>query len=319
MEDFKYDVAFSFVQKDESIALQLYKLLNDRIRCFIYTEEQKLLAGTDGEKTFNSVFSKESRIVVILFRKEWGNTKWTRIEETAIRNKGFEEGYDFVLLVPTEKNFTSPKWLPKNRIWIGLERWGIESAASVIEARIQEFGGTIKVASISDKAARAEQNIKDKQKREHILNSPEGLTLAFNEVKEVIFEIKKHESGIKNKVSDWHIKVRGNTINGCDIFSYGYYLTFQFHQEFSNTPDKSFLLIALYKGYFDENGYATDLSTPNKQIALTRIRFDINEFNQYGWSSTETRMNFTLTGKLVEHWFDKLITCAAEERLEGNY
>lgn len=54
---------------------------------------------------------------------------------------GYEEGYDFVLFAPLAKPPAVPKWLSKNRIWIGLERWGIEDVASIIEARIQEAGG----------------------------------------------------------------------------------------------------------------------------------------------------------------------------------
>jgi hypothetical protein len=318
-DNFTYDVAFSFVQQDEGLAFELYKLLKDRLSCFIYSEQQKRLAGADGEQVFNSVFSKESRIVVVLFRNEWGNTKWTKIEETAIRNKGFDKGYEFVILIPTEDKFTPPDWLPKNRIWVGLERWGIESAASVIEARVQDFGGQIKIESISDRVARTEIEIKDKQKREQILHSQDGLTMAFAEVKNVIAEIKRHEAEIKSKATDWHIKVRDNTHNGCDIMSYGYYLTVQFYQQWANSSDGAYLFVALFKGYFDENGYASDPFHENKQIGMTRVQFDINEFNQNGWTLTETRKDFKTTNKLVEHWFTKLITLATEERMKRNY
>jgi hypothetical protein len=63
-----------------------------------------------------------------------------------------------VILIPNEKQITPPKWLPKNRLWIGLDRWGIESAAGVIEARVQEFGGKIKNETIADIAARTENH-----------------------------------------------------------------------------------------------------------------------------------------------------------------
>ena len=317
VDNFKYDVAFSFVQEDEGLAFELYKLLKDGLSCFIYSENQKRLAGADGEKVFNSVFSKETRIVVVLYRNEWATTKWTKIEETAIRNKGFEYGYDFVILIPTNNIFTPPEWLPKNRIWVGLERWGIESAASAIETRVQEFGGKIKIESVSDKVARKEQEIIDRQKREQTLNSSQGLALAFNEVKEVVSEIKRHEKEINVKASNWHIKVRDNKHNGCDIMSYGYYLTFQFYQKWSNNMDGAYLYVALFKGYFDENGNSN--GSDNQLINKTRIRFDINEFNQYGWTSNETRDNFITTIKLVEDWFNNLINYASEEKIKQNY
>src|SRR5262245_22617191 len=98
-DEFKYDIAFSFLSKDEPIAQQINDLLTERCRTFIYTERQKELAGTDGEETFKRVFSKEARIVAVLFRPEWGSTNWTRIEETAIRGRAYEEGYDFCTFI----------------------------------------------------------------------------------------------------------------------------------------------------------------------------------------------------------------------------
>jgi len=94
-DPFKYDIAFSFVTEDEGLATQLNDRLQDRYRTFLYSKVQEKLAGTDGEKTFNAVFGKEARIVAVLLRPEWGNTRWTRIEETAIRNRAHDQGYDF--------------------------------------------------------------------------------------------------------------------------------------------------------------------------------------------------------------------------------
>ena len=315
MKDYKYDVAFSFVQKDESLAIELFHLLNGRINCFIYTEEQKRLAGTNGEETFNSVFSKDSRIVVVLFSKEWGKTKWTRIEETAIRNKGFEEGYDFVILIPTEKGVSPPKWLPKNRIWIGLERWGIDSAASVIEARVVEFEGIIKEESIEDKVAKKDLELKENKRREQLLDSPEGLSLATTEIKKMKSEIYSKVKSIKEKVPDWHINIVDNNQRICNVNSYGFHLTFQFHQFFSNSLQKSYLTIALFKGNFDKNGYATDPFSDNKKIAHTRFQFDINKFNQNGWSRKDTRTDFKTTSTLVNEWVEKLIDYASKNRI----
>jgi hypothetical protein len=75
-DGFKYD-----------LATQLNDHLRDRYRTFLYSRAQEQLVGTDGERTFNAVFEKEARIVAVLLRPEWGHTPWTRIEETAIRNR----------------------------------------------------------------------------------------------------------------------------------------------------------------------------------------------------------------------------------------
>ena len=68
---YKYEVAFSFHSKDEALAQQLSDLLSDRVSTFIYSEQQQVLAGRDGEVVFNAVFGSEARVVVVLHREEW--------------------------------------------------------------------------------------------------------------------------------------------------------------------------------------------------------------------------------------------------------
>ena len=88
---YEYDVAFSFLAEDEQIALDLSARLNT-YRTFVYSQRQKEVAGTDGERAFNAVFGTKARFVVVLFRKQWGQTPWTlcarRLAQTrAFRNK----------------------------------------------------------------------------------------------------------------------------------------------------------------------------------------------------------------------------------------
>jgi len=131
-QDYKYDVAFSFLAEDEGLATEINDIFEGRLSTFIYSRRQGELAGTDGEITLNSVFGSEARTVFVLYRKGWGETPWTRIEQTAIRNRAYDQGYDFVMVAPLEKPPTVPQWLPKTQIWIGLERWGVEGAAIAV-------------------------------------------------------------------------------------------------------------------------------------------------------------------------------------------
>ena len=116
MSNFEYDVAFSFLQRDEPLAMQLNDRLQDRVKTFIYTEQQKVVAGTDGEEVFHRVFGKEARIAAVLYRQGWGQSRWTRIEETAIRNRGHEHGYTFALFIPLDEPPKVPEWLPARQV-----------------------------------------------------------------------------------------------------------------------------------------------------------------------------------------------------------
>lgn len=93
-DEFKYDVAFSFLVRDEQLARGLNDRLQTRVRTFIYSdaERQVQLAGRDGEEAFAKVFGEESRIVVVLYRDGWGESGFTAAEATAIRNRAFTEG-----------------------------------------------------------------------------------------------------------------------------------------------------------------------------------------------------------------------------------
>jgi argininosuccinate synthase len=48
-EQYKYDVAFSFLAKDEALATELNDRLQDRVKTFLYTRKQEQIAGTDGD------------------------------------------------------------------------------------------------------------------------------------------------------------------------------------------------------------------------------------------------------------------------------
>lgn len=310
--EYEYDVAFSFTQKDEELAIKLYKLLSIRLRCFIYTEEQKRLAGRDGEEVFNLVFSKQSRIVVIIYRNDYGKTKWTRIEEYAIRNRGFDHGYDFVLLIPLDSPVKGPDWLPKNKIWIGLERWGIESAASVIEARVQDSVGTLIIESIADIAAKEVRLLREKKERKLRIT----LENCLIEIPKIIQLIEEQVNDIKFKAPDWRIIVKKNKQGIFNIISYDYYLTFQFYQQFTNSLTGAFLRVALIEGYLDENGYTSHPFNDSMIKKSVKLKYDIDHIDQIGWSDEETGKNFMTSKKLVEFWIGKLIEYGSKKRSE---
>lgn len=177
-DNFKYDVAFSFCNQDEPLAQALHDLLVDRHSVFLYSKRQTELAGRDGEEVFNVAFGSQSRVVVVLYRKEWGTTPWTRIEETAIRNRAHEEGYDFSLFIPLDDPPEVPRWLPKTRIWCNLSRFGQSGTAAVISSLIQTQGGTSRSETIDDRSERLKREMQGEAKRRDFLDSTEGTQAA---------------------------------------------------------------------------------------------------------------------------------------------
>ncbi len=51
--EFRYDVAFSLLDKDLAVSEDIADLLKDRAEVFLYSERQLELAGSDGLEEFN--------------------------------------------------------------------------------------------------------------------------------------------------------------------------------------------------------------------------------------------------------------------------
>src|SRR5271155_3703298 len=90
MKEARYEVAISFLSQDEPLALKLHEQLSESLPVFVYSKKQEELAGTDGLESFRHAFLSQSRLVVVLYRHGWGKTKWTAVEELAIKDRIFD-------------------------------------------------------------------------------------------------------------------------------------------------------------------------------------------------------------------------------------
>ena len=243
--DFEYEVAFSFHSKDEKLAQQLNDLLSDRLATFIYSEQQKVLAGRDGEKAFNEVFESKARVVVILHREEWGQTPFTRIEETAIKNRAFSEGYDFTIFIPTDGKGV-PKWVPKTQLYVGLDRWGIDGAAAVIEAAIQRQGGEARPESAANQAARMQRHQQFLKDQNAFRGSPAGISAADDAWAMLREEIpQKVQAMAKGGLS---IASRPGREHDIFVYGLGSWMTIAWRRPFANTLDQSALEVEFWNG-----------------------------------------------------------------------
>ncbi len=306
MQRYKYDVAFSFLAQDEVLATQLNDLLQDRVQTFLYSKKQGEIAGTDGEKSFNQVFGEQSRLVVVLYRDGWGETPWTRIEETSIRNRAYEEGYDFVIFIPLGDTPTPPKWLPKTQLWVGLKRWGVTGAASVIEARIQELGGEPHQETVEARAARLERSLKFAEKRKQFLGSEIGVAAASKEFEALQNEIERSIVSIKNTAASLPLKTK-KTQHQLIILGLNVGLSVNWRCYYANSLDGSRLDVTLWDGHPPFPG-VMHIEEPKK---LQNIHF-ISDFlvsEEYGWISSDSKRRIFSTKNLasfiLKHYMDQ--------------
>jgi hypothetical protein len=243
--EFQYDIAFSFTKEDEGAATQINDLLQDRYRTFLYSKAQEKLAGTDGEETFSAVFKEQARSVAVLLHPEWGSTPWTRIEQTAIRNRGFDEGYDFATFIVTEPGTPVPRWLPKARIWYDLQRFGLDGAAAVLAARIQERGGDAVQETLAARTARLERAQKFSGERKAFADSHEGVNASRAAHRRLVADIKA-SSDMLGSVGCRVQDVQYDNITM--VVGSGVVLTVRYEQRYVNTLDGVALTAKFYDG-----------------------------------------------------------------------
>ena len=283
--EFKYDVAFSFCEEDEADATRLNDLLQDRLSTFLYSKKQEALAGTDGEETFSRVFAEEARVVVIFHRAKWGTTPWTRIEETAIRNRAFQKGYDFTLFIPREEPPKMPAWLPNTQLWYGWVRWGVNGAASVIEALVAKSGGKPRHESVLDRAARFHREQDYQQKRKLFSTSIAGV----NAAKEAF---EKLASGAQRLVSEIiGVTNLDVTLRRWDsriaVLGFSVGMLIYWHCRYSNSLQDSKLEASLWNGHPPFPGIV-NYDRPTSLSSRT-FQFDLSPSNQHVWIENEKK------------------------------
>ena len=282
---FKYDLAFSFLAADESFASNLNDLVQDRLSTFLYTKRQENIAGTDGEQSFNAVFSEQARAVVVLYRKGWGESPWTRIEETAIRNRAYSEGYDFVTFIPLDEPPSVPNWLPKTRLWVGLKRWGLSGAASAIEARIQELGGVPREESVEDRAKRLERASQFKRDRDSFVYSSDGVIAANAEYEVLIAELERLLVSIK-KVASSISYVLKKASRQAALIGGPSGLSIDWICHYANSLDKAKLEISIWTGHPPFPGTWHIIEEPRCKKKMS-FQFDLLKTSNPGWVLTD--------------------------------
>jgi len=308
-KDYKYDVAFSFLTQDEGLALQINDLIKNRVKTFIYPEKQKELAGKNGEEAFSRVFESEARFVFVLYRDGWGDTPWTRIEQTAIRNRAFDTGYDFVLFAKIDTSSTVPKWLPKTQIWIGIERWGVEGAASVIEARVQEMGGAPIEETVDDRALRQAKEIKDEIGKRALLNSEQGVRMANEAAHNLFSEIERITARLTDDPSAINLNFEAKTEH-CRVFGSGFSISLYWHSQFSNSLSDARLYLTLYTGIVSIRGGGAFPFTEPKELKKIVFQFDLARNRSPFWrEETVPKRSFStndLAGFIIAMLLEKI-------------
>ena len=304
-EHYPIDVAFSFGQQDEELAVQLSEFLAGRLLPFVYSKRQDELVARDGEEKLNQVFARDAHIVVILHRDDWGKTPWTRIEETAIRNRAHEDGFDFTVFIPMQHPAALPSWVPRDRIWFNLDCWGAAAAAAIIERRVEETGGAVRAETAEDRATRLARDLAADNERQQFLISEAGVRSAEEEAGRLLEELRQVSEGLGFSVE--------HESQVCNVYNSGFTVSVAWSNPYANVTHDGRLHVKLWRGRPDI-GHKRYASEP-KELREYRFRFDRSPARGPGWSEDNRREEFRSTHQVSEICIDLLTEQIRKDRL----
>ena len=186
-----YDVAISFLAEDEPLALCVADALAP-LNVFVYSKKQEELAGREGDEAFRDIFRNRARLSVVLFRPRWGSTKWTRVEESAIRDRCFAEGWKHLMFVCLDKA-ALPGWLPERYIYLDYEQFGLDGLVGATKARCLDLGAQLRVMSAAERARKLAESERFARETEQLVRSS---AQPMYDTARVVFE------GLTAKLSD---------------------------------------------------------------------------------------------------------------------
>jgi hypothetical protein len=297
----RYDVALSFLHRDEALAVQIQTKLSESMEVFIYSKRQEELAGTDGLESFREVFLTNSKLVVVLYRDGWGQTAWTRIEEAAIKDRFLNEGWNWLLVTMLDEASTPPVWLPESEIRLNLAAYGLEQLLGAIKIRAEKLGSILKSQTALDRAKRLDQESLTRAERDRLL-SEKGMTAAQQEHKDLqqlldskIQQINEHLKSVKvEQGSDGYEYLLRTQLVSVNFYLYPTYPATESRivlQEF-NGP------LVLPK----DRGHQMFITGEEPQSILKReFHFDYQPAYGWCWKQPGTAKEFLTTSGLAEH------------------
>lgn len=181
VKDYTYDVAISLCKQDVEFASRLTRAINPSLNVFFYEHRQEELISASGPEAFAKLFKEQSRIVVILSRKEWGESLYTEIERNAIVDSLKDRGYSHIMIL-TMAHGETPAWYPSTRIYADPSRFTVEQLARFIEFKVAEEGGNVKELTVEDRYQHLLNGINERKSLLAMQENQEAIKCAQEEI-----------------------------------------------------------------------------------------------------------------------------------------
>lgn len=310
--NFKYDVAFSFLAADEKLAREFAEALKPELVSFVYSEQQKELAGKDGVEEFSRVFKKDSRLNVILFRDGWGATHWTGVEEKAIKERVFfdrDGGWPSVLIIALEEKPNRPFWFPPSVLFFSLPAFGFKEAVGVIRVRALEAGAMSRFETPAELAARTRKRLEDRDRRAGLVNSGEGVRAAQKLIPALFAAIKAEADLIALETEGSQRVLTKADASSCVVCVGRMSLTWAWSTRYMTSLKDAELCVTLFDGHAKmswDYGRASLAATQRRRCTYELF---VAEGDEWQWREVGTSYTVS-TAQLVKTWLNLLVRAA---------
>jgi hypothetical protein len=302
-QDYVYDVAISFLHQDLALAQALYDELSKGLEVFFYPHNQEELAGSDGLDSMRAPFRSQSRLNLVLYRPKWGNTRWTGVEEIAIKESCLATSFKSIFFFVIEPTTEIPAWLPETHVRFNYADFTLEEAVGAIKARVQERGGHFKPMTPSRKVALLEVEEKYQRDRRQI-SSDEGMRKIYENVQLLFDELAKQieaTNAIGHLNIEHQTKLRfGEIDQSCLLGTEALGMAVVWFQRYRNALDND---AALFVREFSENliippGYMR-IQPPN-MLKEDKYDPDISRTREYVWKPRKGKGELISSRDLAE-------------------
>lgn len=254
MSEPKYEVAISFLSRDEPIAKDLHDRLSASLSVFFFPRNQEELAGTNGMETMRLPFLDQSRISIVLYRDGWGKTPWTGVEETAITEGCLKGGWKKLFFIMLDESKNLPTWLPEHHVRFNLKDYGIDQAVGAIKLRVQEQGGTFTHDDANNRARIAKQEADYLATKKRLFWDQKWIT---EYVRPTVMSIFQDISARTTAIAKEHGLPIGASVNNqrCLIQDGYVSVAASWQQTYANNLEDARFIVSDFNGVWAEGGF----------------------------------------------------------------
>jgi hypothetical protein len=299
--NYKYDIAFAFLEKDEPFAEQINDLLKTRFKTFLNSKKQEFNDYLEQEIFLMDAFNKQSRCVVLFFRNKWGATPYTAIEEKAIRTRISKEGTDRLLIISLDNPPVVPKYLSKAKIYNELVIAGIKGTVDFIEEQVKALGGGITEELPSNARIEIKEEPKFEVESSKFLESVSGLEIAAIELKKLFNALESEKNKIMESYKNISIDYKRDDYS-CSLKFGEFSIRFYLQGDKSNLLSDSPIYFEFHK--------QDDTSEEQSILSIEEFHFEIKKVGVYGWIKGKDSASFFSSKQLAEDSLKLLLSQA---------